>query len=149
MTLARYHRKAATRSAGVRGLDGGVDGQQVSPARDRLDRAGDAGDLVERAADLAEATLDPLDRIDERRNARDRLTDRLARCLQRRMGRFRGRVRRLGSAVDLFVSLDHRLGAGAQALELRLLALELLGDVVEVAGGVVRVEADCAQLAAE
>jgi len=82
LDLTRDDGKSPARLAGARRLDGGVEREEIGLARDRLDRAGDAGDFGERVADRRQPLLDAGDGIDQRRDAADGAGDRLARILQ-------------------------------------------------------------------
>jgi hypothetical protein len=58
-------------------------------------------------------------------------------------------VRGVGRAVDLSVRIQHGVGAAAEAPELNILVRDLLGDFVDVARGLLDLEADSAKFAAK
>ena len=77
--FARDHREAFPRGACARGLDGGVQRQEVGLFRDRLDRPGYLCDLRERGSDRAETAFDAADGVDQFGDMLNRDLDRGAR----------------------------------------------------------------------
>jgi hypothetical protein len=101
------------------------------------------------AADFFQTLFDACHRIDQRCHTIDGGANCVTRIFQIGAGRFGGFVSGVGGAVDLPVGIQHHIGAAAQALELRFLALDLLGNLVDVACGFVDLEAHSPESAAK
>ena len=142
--LARDHCETAAGGAGARGLDGGVQRQQIGLLGDRLDRAGHLGDLREGCADRAEAVLDAAHGLDQFGDVLDRGFDRAARLGDLIDSGGRGRLHRLRSARDVVIGGNHGLGGSLQMPEPIGLVGDAARDLLQVSGHVRQLDAESA-----
>ena len=147
--LARDHRKAAAGIAGARGLDGGVEREQVGLLGDRLDRGRDFCDLRQRRGDRAEPALDAADRLDQLGDVPDRGFHggaRLRDLVDRGGGR---RLHGLRGAGDVVVGRNHGLGGLLQVAEPVRLRRDALRHFLHIAGDVGELDAEAADAVGE
>ena len=136
--------KASSRRTGARGLDGGVQRQQVGLLGDRLDRSGDLGDLGQRGSDRTETPFDAADGFDQFGDVLHRRLHRVARLRDVFDGGGRGGLHRARGAGDIVIGGNHGLGGLLQLAEPVGLAGDTAGDFAQIAGDVRKLYAKAA-----